>query len=167
MPRQLNFRFAAVLLVFVGLVWLTYREAVLGAMIAPLTEITAHITTAMLDLCGMEAVRSLTVVSHPDGFAFEIYYRCTGILPAAFLAVSIFAYPGALRKKLCAIAMGLPLLMALNLIRLVRLFHIGVHHPAAFGAAHAVVWQALIIFATAGLWIGWTRWSDALEEKLS
>jgi exosortase/archaeosortase family protein len=163
MPRQLNFRFAAVLLAFTGLVWLTYREAVLGAMIVPLTELTAQIATALIDLCGMEAVRSLTVISHPDGFAYEIYYRCTGILPAAFLAVAILAYPGALRQKWCAVAMGVPLLMALNLIRLVRLFHIGVYHTAAFDAAHAGVWRALIIFAIAGLWLGWTRWSDALS----
>jgi hypothetical protein len=57
--------------------------------------------------------------------------------------------------------------MALNLIRLVRLFHIGVHHPDAFDAAHTNVWQALIIFAIVGLWLGWTRWSDAFAYTLT
>ena len=167
MLRQLNFRFVAVLLVFIGLVWLTYREAALGAMTVPLEEFTAQITMALLDLCGMAAVRSLTVISHPDGFAYEIYYRCIGILPATFLAVSILAYPGALRQKLCAIAMGVPIIFALNLFRLIRLYHIGVHHPAAFESAHSIVWEALIIIAVVGLWIAWTRWSDSLVMKLS
>ena len=158
--KQLNYRFALVMLGFAGLVWLTYRGAVLGELLAPMTTLTAKTTVTLLNWLGMEADRSLSVISHPGGFAYEIYFRCTGILPAAFLTVSILGYPGALRQKLCALAVGVPILIAINQVRLIRLFYIGVHNSAAFDTAHAIVWEALIVIAIIGLWVGWTRWSD-------
>jgi len=163
--RQLNLRFAAVMLGFVGVVWLTYREDVLGPPLATLTTLTAQMTVALLHWLGMEAVRVTTVISHPDGFAYEIYYRCTGILPMAFLTVSILAYPGPLRQKFVGLAVGVPILIALNLTRLVHLFYIGVHSPAAFHIAHKIVWETLIILAIIGLWLGWTKWSHKRAEK--
>lgn len=163
--RQLNLRFAAVMLGFVGVVWFTYREEVLGSLLAPLTTLTAQITIALLNWLGMEAVRLVTVISHPDGFAYEIYYRCIGLLPVAVLTVSILAYPGPLRQKLVALAVGVPILIALNLMRLVHLFYLGVHNPAAFDIAHAIVWETLLIVAIIGIWMGWARWSDKRVRK--
>ena len=163
--KQLNYRFAAVMLAFLGLVWLTYREAVLGAVLAPLTALTAQTTVALLERLGMEAARAATVISHPDGFACEIYFRCTGVLPVAFLVVSVLGYPGAARRKIAALAAGVPLLVLINQVRLVRLYFIGVHQPAAFHAAHSVVWEGIVIFAVAGLWLGWARWSDGSSKN--
>ena len=165
MMRQLNLRFALVMLGFVGVVWLTYREEVLGSLLAPLAMLTAQIAIALLNWLGMEAVRLVTVISHPDGFAYEIYYRCTGILPVAFLTVSILAYPGPLRRKLVVLAVGVPIMILLNLVRLVHLFYLGVHNPAAFDIAHAIVWETLLILAIIGIWVGWTRWSDKRVKK--
>ena len=161
LTRHLNLRFAVVMAVFAGVVLLTYREDMLGPLLAPLTTLTAQITLALLHWLGMEAVRVATVISHPDGFAYEIYYRCTGILPVAFLTVSILAYPGPLRRKFVGLTVGLPVLIALNLTRLVHLFYIGVYNPAAFDAAHVVLWEGFLILAIFGLWLGSTRWSDS------
>lgn len=165
LTRQVNLRFAAVMVAFVILVLLTYRQDVLGSLLTPLTTLTAQMTLSLLNGLGMEAVRVATVISHPDGFAYEISYRCTGILPVAFLTVSIVAYPGPLRQKLVGLAVGVPILIVLNLTRMVHLFYIGVHSPAAFDVAHAVVWEALLILAIIGLWLGWTRWSDKRAKK--
>lgn len=159
--RQLNLRFTAVMMGFVGVVLLTYRADVLGALLAPLATLTARTTLALLHSSGMEVVRVATLIYHPDGFAYDITYRCTGFLPVAFLTVSILAYPEPLRHKLVGLAVGVPVLVALNLTRLVHLFYIGVYHPAAFDFAHAVLWEGFLILAVFGLWLGWTRWSDS------
>lgn len=159
--RQMNLRFATVMVLFVGVVFLTYREDVLGPLLAPLTEVTAQWTLALLYWFGMEAIRVGTVISHPDGFAYEIYYRCTGFLPVAFLTVSILASPGTLRRKFVGLAVGLPILIALNLTRLVHLFYLGVHNPTAFDLGHTFLWEGFLILAIFGLWLGWTRWSDS------
>ncbi len=162
--RQLNLRFVTVMVGFVGVVWLTYREDVLGPPLATLTTLTAQTTLALLHWLGMEAVRVATVISHPDGFAYEIYYRCTGFLPVAFLTVSILAYPGSLRRKYIGLAVGVPILIGLNLARLVHLFYLGVYNPAAFNFAHAVLWEALLVLAIIGLWLGWTKWVASQAE---
>ncbi len=161
LTRHLNLRFAVVMAVFAGVVLLTYREHMLGLVLVPLATVTAQMTVALLHWLSMEAARVATVISHPDGFAYEIYYRCTGFLPVAFLTASILASPGPLRRKCVGLAVGVPILIGLNLARLAHLFYLGVHHPAAFHFSHGVLWEGLFILATLGLWLGWTRWSDS------
>ena len=46
--RQLNLRFTAVMMGFVGVVLLTYRADVLGALLARLATLTARTTLALL-----------------------------------------------------------------------------------------------------------------------
>ncbi len=167
LTRQLNLRFVAVMVGFAGVALLTYREDVLGALLAPLTTWTARVTLALLYWLGIAATRMATVVSHPSGFAYEIYYRCTGFLPVAFLMTAILAYPGCWRRKLVGLAVGVPVLIALNLTRLVHLFYLGVHNPAAFDFAHSVLWEGFLILAILGLWLGWTRWSDSVRAEPS
>ncbi len=164
LTRHLNLRFAVVMAVFAGVVLLTYREDMLGPLLAPLTTLTARMTLALLHWGGMEAARVTTVLSHPGGFAYEIYYRCTGFLPVAFLTASILASPGPLRRKCVGLAVGVPILIGLNLARLAHLFYLGVHNPAAFELAHTVVWEGFLILAIFGIWLGWTRWSDSQPE---
>ena len=165
--RQLNLRFALVMAGFAGAVLLTYREDVLGALLAPVTMWTARVTLTLLHWLGMEATRTAIVISHPNGFAYEIYYRCIGFLPVGFLTTGILAYPGHWRKKLVGLVVGVPVLIALNLTRLVHLFYVGVHNPAAFDFAHSVMWEGFLILAILGLWLGWTRWSDSARAEPS
>jgi exosortase H (IPTLxxWG-CTERM-specific) len=164
--KEINLRFAAVMMGFVGVVFLTYREAVLGPLLTPLTMLTARATFALLQSSGIEVARFGAVISHPDGFAYEVYYRCTGFLPVAFLTVSILAYPGTLRRKIVGLALGMPILVGLNIIRLIHLFRIGVYHPATYDLAHKVLWEGFVILAVFGLWLGWRWWSDSESEGL-
>ncbi len=122
-------------------------------------ELTARTTTWLLHRLGLEAVRTAAVIHHPGGFAYEIYYRCTGVLPAAILAILILAHPGPWRRKWLGVAAGIPLLVALNLVRLVHLFTLGVHSPGVFDLAHGFVWEAVLLAATLALWWLWRRWA--------
>ncbi len=165
LTRQLNLRFFVLMAAFVGVVLLTYREDMVGSLLAPLTTLTAQITLALVHWAGMEATRATTVLSHPGGFAYEIYYRCTGFLPMALLTVSILASPGPLRRKCVGLAVGVPILIGLNLARLVHLFYLGVYKPAAVNVAHAVLWEGFLILAIFGLWLGWTKWAHSQAEE--
>jgi exosortase H (IPTLxxWG-CTERM-specific) len=158
-------RFALVLVIFVGVVLVAYSEEVLGPPLAPLTTLTAQMTFAFLQWTGLAAERTATLIHQPGGFGYEIYYRCTGFLPVAFLTVSILAYPARPRAKLVGLAVGVPLLIGLNLIRLVHLFYIGVYRPAIFDFAHTVAWEGSIILAIIAIWLIWTTWADSGESR--
>ena len=159
MKQHPQLRFDMIMAAFCGVIILLYRDDILGSVLTPLTTMTARATLALLHWTGIEAVRTATQIYHPDGFAYEIYYRCTGFLPAAFLTVAVLAYPRSLIHKLCGLAVGVSVLLALNLTRLVHLFYIGVYNPTAFEVAHTVIWQAVIILITVALWLVWIKWS--------
>ena len=143
----------------------TPRAPVLTAVMAPLDILTAKTTAAVVQAFGLEVAREGAVLSHPSGFAFEVYWRCTGLLPSVFLAGVILASRGRPRAKAAGIAAGVLVVIAVNLVRLAHLFYLGVRHPAFFEIAHAVVWEGVGVLLVLGLWCGWMRWSDALSAE--
>jgi exosortase/archaeosortase family protein len=146
---------AAFMVVFL----LVYRDDFIGWLIGPWVDLTARMTVALLHLLEVQAVRAGGQIYHAGGFAYEIYYRCTAVLPAALLAALILASTACLRRKLIGVALGVVVLIVVNLMRLVHLFHLGVHHPTLFEAAHDVVWELILVMATIGLWWIWRRWA--------
>jgi exosortase/archaeosortase family protein len=165
LAKQMNLRFVVTLIIFAGAVFLTYREEVLGPLLGSLTTLTAKTTFVLLELLRINVTREVSVIYQPGGFAYEIDYRCTGVLPVACLAVAILAYPGYLRHKLAGLAVGIPLLIGLNLVRLVHLFLIGVTRPELFELAHPVLWNGAMILGVLGLWWAWRRWAHAQMNK--
>ena len=138
---------------------MAYRDDLVGRLLGPWEELTARMTLALLHAFKMEAVRLGAQIHHPGGFAYEIYYRCTALLPVAILTALTAATPASVRSKLIGACAGIPLLVALNLIRLVQLFHTGVFHPALFGLVHGPVWELVLMLATLGIWWRWSRWA--------
>jgi exosortase/archaeosortase family protein len=151
--------FALKVLSFMVFFLLVYRDDLLGRLLGPWEELTAQMTLVLLHFLKLEAVQIGTQIHHPNGFAYEIYYRCTAVLVAALLAALTFATPASVRSKLIGLCVGIPVLVGLNLIRLVQLFHTGVFHPALFDLAHGLVWELILILATLGLWWMWHRWA--------
>jgi exosortase/archaeosortase family protein len=149
-------RFAGALALFaLALFGVFYRSPRLYGALKPSELWTAQVTEALLLGLGMAVERSGTVLADPGGFRYEIYYRCTGWMVAAFLLVGLFALPGRPRSKLRAAALGVLVVLAVNLVRLVSLFYIGVHHPRAFGFTHAVLWEGIMILLAVLFWLPW------------
>lgn len=163
--RGAQARFVLILGAFVLVALLTHRNPLLLRALAPVDLLTARATTAVLDWHGIEVNREGAVLSHPSGFGYEIYYRCTGLLPAAFLAVGILAFPSGLRSKLVGVAIGVPLIFILNLLRLASLFYIGVNHPGVFDLAHTVIWEGLLLLFIVGFWLWWMGPAPVKKES--
>lgn len=160
-------RFVMKAATFMTLFLLVYRDDLLGRLLGPWEELTARMTLALLHFLKVEALRLGSQIHHPGGFAYEIYYRCTAVLVTALLAALTVATPASVRSKLIGLSVGIPVLVALNLIRLVHLFHTGVFNPDLFDLAHGLVWELILISATLGLWWIWSRWAapKPLERK--
>lgn len=150
-------RFALALGALGALVFVGYRESVLAAPLAGVCALTAKAVFAALTLLGVPAILNDTILAHPGGFACEIYFRCSGILPVTCLTVAIGASPGGVRRKVAGIALGVPLLLALNLVRIVHVFVVGVTRPDLFELVHGVLWEGAIVAAVIGVWWIWLR----------
>jgi len=132
-----------------------YRSPALIAVLEPLDLATARLTAGALSSLGVAVERTGTVLAHPGGFRYEIYYRCTGLILAALLAAGICALPGRARAKARGIALGVLLIAGVNLARLAGLFVIGVEAPWAFDLAHRVAGEALMLGTVFAVWIAW------------
>ena len=94
-----NTRFIAVVATLACAFALAFRDDLLGRLLGPLELVTAQTTVALLHFMNIEAVRMASQIHHPGGFAYEIYYRCTGVLPIAIFTICILAYPATWRHK--------------------------------------------------------------------
>jgi exosortase/archaeosortase family protein len=121
--------------------------------LAPLDGFTAGITAAVLHLSGMPVHREAGVLSYPAGFSYHIGYKCTGLIAAGFLSAGLLVLPGRWRARLLQVLLGAALVLALNVVRLVSLFYIGVSYPQMFGLFHTVLWNAGMLVFMLGFWL--------------
>lgn len=157
-------RYALVLVVVAAVLWLGFRDEVLGVVLVLWRIEVAKATLTLIHWAGIEATRDASVIYHPGGFAYEISRGCTGFVPAALLATAVATYPAAGRRKLAGLLLGVPLLLGVNLARLMHLYYLGVHQPQWFEIAHRVVWEGIIVLAVLGLWLAWTMWADRAKR---
>ncbi|MCU0733955.1 MAG: archaeosortase/exosortase family protein [Methylotetracoccus sp.] len=158
--KPLNLRFAAVMLGYGGAMFLVYRDEVLGPFLAPLAVLTASVTADVLQHIGIAVVRDGAFLIHPAGFAYQVAYTCTGFVPVVTFIVCLLACSGSAKAKWSGIAVGVPVLIGVNLLRLTHLFYLGVYAPGAFAFAHEVMWEGLLAATFIGLWLGWLNRSQ-------
>ncbi|MDH4393267.1 MAG: archaeosortase/exosortase family protein [Aquabacterium sp.] len=79
---------------------------------------------------------------------------CEGTDVLFLLLAGIAVAPVGLRRRLVGLAIGLPLVFALNQARLIALFHALRHDTALFGLLHGTV-APLLLVAAVGLFFAW------------
>lgn len=92
-------------------------------------------------------------------FRFSVVPDC-GALPSMAIFVSaMLAFPTRWWKRLVGIAAGLPLLYAVNVLRLVCLGVIGAYYDGGeeFDFAHHFVWQGIYIVFVVAIWMAWVE----------
>ena len=122
-------------------------SAALAEILAPLTHSTARATQLLLGAIGIESGRAANVLFHEDGFAYEIHYRCVGLVPIAALVIMRLLNQPRMVGMMRRLAFGALGLVFLNLVRLTHLFYLGVIRPDAFDFAHVVVWRFILVAA--------------------
>ena len=82
----------------------------------------------MLNLLGASTTVDGAIVSS-DSFALIIVAECTALGPLVMFTGAVVAYPTSHAAKLKGLLLGLAVLTAVNLVRIVSLFWIGSAHP--------------------------------------
>ena len=88
-------------------------------------------------------------------FSVRIIEECTGVFEALIFAAAVLAYPTTLARRALGLALGVPLLYLVNLLRILVLLAVGSARPDLFEFMHLYVWQATLILMITSLWLLW------------
>jgi len=124
-----------------------------------LTVGLASASAAVLDLLGADG-RAEGAIVRSSWLDFEVIGECTAVHVTALFTCALLAYPHGLKQKALGLAIGIPLIQAINVVRLVSLAWIGHAWPQALDAAHTIVWQSLIVFFALFIWTLWVVAAD-------
>jgi exosortase H (IPTLxxWG-CTERM-specific) len=156
--RLLLLRIVTVFGLLIGLYYaLAMTELYESKIFDPYVEINTDVSARILSLFGYQMTADGKSLSSPE-FSLNVGKGCDGLEPTALFVAAVLAFAAPLALKLPALAIGVPLLAALNLVRIVSLFLVGIYYPDLFHVMHVDVWQVLYIvvgIAFFGLWLLW------------
>ena len=110
------------------------------------TSFTASTVGFFLGLLGM-AVKCQAEFVSLNGYGFKVIDQCLGAYEVFIFSAGVIAYPTDSRKKLWGIALGIPFLYFINIVRLMVLGVVGTVSPGISSFMHLYLWQ-IIIFLT-------------------
>ncbi len=154
-PRRTE---ALFLLKFLGLLTLFFvavaPKPVNDAVVEPFTAGVARVGGTAIRIFGEKTHMEGTVIASPR-FSVNIRNGCNGLETIFIFAAAVLAFPATWRVRLFGLVAGFFAIQAINVVRIVSLFYIGIYLPRFFEQSHQVIWQALVIVFGVVLWIVW------------
>ena len=137
--------------------------------LTPVQHVVSSQAAWALRMMGYDVAENGLILSVGSGasFTFLIGTDCTGLKPMlAYLALVLAAMGTGLRRKALGLAIGLPMVYAGNIARIIAVVLI----ERAYGLKAAMVfhdwlWQAGLISLVLAVWLVWLRW-DAIQKAL-
>lgn len=116
---------------------------------------TAGVLALLLNMFGVDAMTTGSIV-RLDGLWMRIVDECTGIYEILVYTAAVLAFPTSIKKRAVGIAFGIPLLVLLNMTRLICLAFVGIYSAESFEFVHLYLWQVtliLLIVIVLSIWI--------------
>ena len=154
--NEVAVRSCAVFAVLVGVFVFVVSRVVETNALFTLLSFTARSTGSVLNVFGSDVHVDGSII-HSEEFSMNIVNECTAMIPMIILLCAVLAYPSGIKHKCLGLAIGLPILFLLNLIRVVSLFYIGIHFESFFETAHLLMWQPIMILAVIAIWLTWVQ----------
>jgi len=126
------------------------------ALTQGLTHHSAWVVASTLSLFGADVTRRGATIVYQSS-AFRIIDECTGIEVIGLFVAAVLAFPSPWRHRLVGLALGIPALLTLNLIRMVTLIVIGAGSMKALDIGHVYVWPVIVLTMALVLWLRWAR----------
>ncbi len=132
----------------------------LGVDLYPIQLAAVSHSSWLLSLTGSHVVVEGTSITVNSSFEFFIIPDCTGWKSMLFLFALLFAVPGAsIGKRLAGLALGLPLVWAGNLMRILGVVRLqswlGTESALFY---HDTLFQLLMVGLVLGIWLAWLRY---------
>jgi exosortase/archaeosortase family protein len=97
-------------------------------------------------------------------FSLEIAKNCDAAEANILLAAALLAFPARLSRRLLALAIGVGLLAAMNVVRIFSLYFVGLHAKRWFEFAHLELWPLILIGFAAFEFLLLARWMHDSPE---
>jgi exosortase/archaeosortase family protein len=152
--RPIWARVALFFVVIVMLVWFTNIEPGRRCVAGPVTRISVLAARVVINAFGGEARADGTFLSGPTAM-LDIKDGCNGVIAMILYVAAVLAHGAAPAAKIAGLAIGIPAIWAINLLRIVTLYAVAVVAPGRLEFFHIYFWQTLIIIFVAILWYLW------------
>ncbi len=163
--RRPVLRFVSLVAVSMGLFYGLMATPLFGdKLFNAYLQFNAEVTAKILNVFGRQASVSGVTISTPE-YGLEIRRGCDAVEPMALYIAGVIALATPMRTKVIGIALGMLVLLVVNMIRIVSLYYVGVYWRSAFETMHVDVWQPAFIVLTVGLWTTWALWATKPPPK--
>jgi exosortase/archaeosortase family protein len=158
-------RFLAVAAVLFAIYTFPYREAGLSEVwferyLAVYARAAAAVLACLEKAIGTGVNVQVQGAVIGGRYPLEIVKNCDAIEINILFASAVLAFPASASQRAWGLALGLPLLVLLNLVRICTLYFIGVHAPERFETFHVEVWPLCLVAATTLLFLAYTSWTQ-------
>ena len=90
-------------------------------------------------------------------FNLTFAMNCDAMDVFILFSSAVIAFPSTGRRRVVGLVAGLLALVAINLLRIVSLYLVGVHFPSAFEFCHVDLWPIVIVVLTCTGFVAWVR----------
>lgn len=125
-------------------------------VVRPLSAGIAAASGGFLDVLHQHVSVHGTIIASPC-FSVNIQNGCNGLETVLFLIAAVLAFPASAGQKAIAALIGILLIQAINLIRVVTLYIVGCHKPEWFASFHLAIWQTLVFATAVVFFAAWSR----------
>jgi len=133
-----------------------------GMSIYPLQMLDVSVSSAALRSLGYYVSNEGPMVTVSGGLPFTFYLTedCTAWKSFLFLFALIFAVPAvSLRKRLCGLGLGIPILWLGNQARILGVVMTAQATSADFAMlTHDYFWRVFLVFLVLGVWLLWMKY---------
>ena len=155
-----TYRFAASFLLYLGVIAAAFPIArgELGDLIHASEVATAHVVYHVMALFSSDVQVGPKAIVRFGSFSVTIIEECTGVYEALILGAALLAYPTRWRNTLIGLAIGIPMIYAMNVARIIVLLIVGQYSGDWFEFMHVYFWQVTMIAMIASAWMAWLWW---------
>ncbi len=153
------FIFVGVFVLLMGIFYaVTFIPFMQKTFLPGMLKINARASVAVLNVFGEQAQAIDTTISSKRN-SVNIAHGCDAIEPIALFVAAVLAFPAPLRSKWPGLLIGTLVLTALNIVRIISLFYVGIFWSTWFDRMHEDIWQPAFIVFSLFFWVVWALWA--------
>jgi len=156
---------AGFMLFFYGVFYTSPEDSPrIDALVRAYLNTYAVAARAVLHVLGFDAsVLGSTILVDKRGV--DVVRGCDAMEPIALYVAAVIAIQVPWRAKLAGLVIGVPVLVLVNLVRIVALTIVSVKFHEQFDTAHLTVGQTLYVVCTLALWFAWVAWATRERRR--